>query len=134
MGRNMTGNDGTRWGWRLVVRVVLAVYWSALFVLTHLPVPPSLPDVEDADKIAHFGAYAILACLLALSRPLTHRAAGAAVWMVGILALYAAVDELLQTPVGRECEFWDWVADVAGVVAGLALFRAAQRVRSRAAE
>jgi VanZ family protein len=35
--------------------------------------------------------------------------------------VYGALDELLQIPVGRHCDLWDWVADMGGVAAVLAV-------------
>ena len=36
------------------------------------------------------------------------------------IALYGAADELLQIPVGRQAEFADWIADMAGAATGIA--------------
>lgn len=37
------------------------------------------------------------------------------------LLLYGVIDELTQPPFGRDCEFYDWLADCGGGAAGLAL-------------
>ncbi len=109
---------------RWLVRAVtgaLILYWLALFVGTHVPL--SVGNVGGhGDKLVHWVSYAGLAflCGLAVSlhRPLSWRA-----WLLlaAALAAYAAVDELLQIPVpGRYGDPWDWVADLVGILPGLA--------------
>ncbi len=124
-------------------RVVLAVYWTLAFVVTH--VPPFLPDdgaAEDrlvgVDKIVHFLGYAGLAFLLMNALvPANHAAAEAAGSGdhrtrgfrrgVGVTvlccAIYGALDELTQPPFGRTADPMDYVADLLGLAAGLLLFR-----------
>jgi VanZ family protein len=78
-------------------------------------VPSSPPGV---DKIVHFSLFAALA--------LTGRWAGVRRGVLaGLLVLYAAVSELLQGTdlVDRDASVGDLVADSAGVVAGLLLWR-----------
>jgi VanZ family protein len=100
-------------------------YWLALFAATHIPLPPpgeiSEPHVPW-DKFVHFGGYFVLTllALLCLSRSRwlqwTHYAG-----VFLLFASYGMIDELTQSFVPRrECDFWDWVADIAG--AGLAIF------------
>lgn len=112
----------------------LAVYWLGLFVATHWPseVPALAGGVLD--KIAHFSAFAVLSLLLA-GTTATHDWALTprvllVLWLV--VAAYGAIDELLQTPVGRSCELYDWLADLAG--AGVALLVVKAVVSKAAAE
>jgi VanZ family protein len=63
-----------------------------------------------------------------LSRP---SAIFQAVLLVG-LAIHAALDELTQEYVGRSAEFFDWAADVSGVIAGLAVAQLVIRATQRA--
>src|SRR5207244_1837021 len=99
---------------RTLVRIVLAGYLIVLLIGTHLP-PSSrlLPsEVNNVDKLCHFSAYAIFAVLLATARQL---AAGALsfrqlFWTWVAVAVFGALDELTQIPVGRDCDFWDWTA------------------------
>jgi hypothetical protein len=93
---------------------------AALVSLAVLFAPPS--DVPSSppgvDKIVHFSLFAVLA--------LTGRWAGVGRGaLAGLLVLYAAVSELLQGTdlVGRDASVADLVADSAGVVAGLLLWR-----------
>jgi VanZ family protein len=108
----------------LVWQLVLAGYWLALFVGTHIPkTMPVLPG-DQSDKLVHFAAFAMLAALLATTWQL---AAGklnyrhlAAVWIV--VAIYGAVDEWTQSFVGRDTSVWDWTADATGALLALILF------------
>jgi uncharacterized protein YfiM (DUF2279 family) len=88
-------------------------------------VPSSPPGV---DKVVHFSLFAVLA--------VTGRWAGVVRGVLaGLLVVYAAGSELLQGTdlVDRDASVGDLVADSAGVVAGLLLWRliAARRSRRR---
>ena len=103
-------------GWALLI---LALYWTLLFVGTHLP-PKDVPELKASDKTLHFLAYAGLAFLTAASSAiLTSRMAVRWLLTVFLIAGYAAVDEFTQPLVGRTAEMADWMADLAGIVAGL---------------
>lgn len=112
------------------MNLLLIVYWTALFVGTHIPLPQgALPG--ESDKLAHFVAYAGLAFLLALRVSTARRiTARHALLIVLLVSGYAAVDELLQTPVGRQADMRDWGADVVGVLIGLGVFWGARAVWS----
>ncbi len=106
---------------RLAVRLskrplgwLLAIYWTALFLGTHVPVPSGVLK-QGSDKVIHFLAYAGLAFLLSLWR-------GPAKWRTSlvILAVFAVVDEVLQIPVGRTCDLHDMIADWLGSAFGAA--------------
>jgi hypothetical protein len=103
---------------------------SVLVSLAVLFAPPS--DVPSSppgvDKVVHVTLFAVLA--------LTGRWAGVGRGMLaGLLLLYAAVSELLQGTelVNRDASIGDLVADSAGVVVGLLLWRllASRGVRPR---
>lgn len=120
-------NHGAIWRW------LLGAYWLTLLVATHLPSDfPILPP-EGVDKLIHVGAYAVFAFLLATawqaSAGKLNRFHLGAVWMA--LVLYGAVDELTQIPVGRHASVIDWLADAVGAAAGILLFLAWQKLRSR---
>ncbi len=102
---------------------VLAFYWTLLIIATHWPTTVAALDEGSRDKVVHFLAYAILAWLLAWKwSPTAALGWRSAVGLWLLLAVVAALDELLQIPVGRSCEFYDWVADVAGASLGLWLY------------
>lgn len=102
--------------------LLLASFWLSVFIATHLPkVPRALGRVSD--KTLHFVAFAILGYLLSwVLFGRTKSFANHALTVIAIIAVYAAVDELLQIPVGRVCDFQDWVADMIGAAVGLGLF------------
>ena len=110
---------------------VLAVYWTALFIGTHVPLPAgTLPG--DSDKLAHLAAYAGLAFLLGMSVSL--RGTGmvrTCVIAFAVVAVYAVIDELLQIPVGRNADFYDCLADWIGAVLGIASVLVGQAIWRR---
>jgi len=112
---------------------VLACYWSALFIGTHLPVQTEILPPEGRDKIAHFGAYFTLAILVATTWQLAGGFLTARHLVFAWLAVvaYGAVDEITQIPVGRVCDVWDWTADACGAAAGILIFVLARRLLSR---
>jgi VanZ family protein len=109
-----------------------AAFWAAaILVATSFPRPDRfLPPVfPGADKIVHFTLYAILALLV-------HRAVASSVarsTLLGIalgLVLFAAADEWHQQYIpGRGVDAADWLADVAGIGAGLLIAESARRRR-----
>jgi VanZ family protein len=106
------------WSWGIV-----AIYWLGMFGGTHWPTPPHTP-FGNADKWMHFGAYCGLAFLLSIAVGM-RRPVSLAVMLaiVVLLAVYGALDETTQPWVGRDCDLWDWVADVAGVLVGIGCYR-----------
>ncbi len=105
-------------------RGVFAV--AVLVSLAVLFAPPS--DVPDSppgvDKIVHATLFLALA--------VTGRWAGAGrTVLAGLLVLYAAGSEVVQglDAVGRTASVADWLADVVGVLAGLAVWAALTRHR-----
>ena len=108
-----------------ISQIVLAGYLLELLLGTHLPPgTPVLSTFEGFDKVCHFSAYAILAGLLATTwqfaaGELTSRHLG---WTWIGVAVFGALDEITQIPVGRDCSFWDWTADASGAAVGLLVF------------
>jgi VanZ family protein len=107
--------------------IIVAGYWVAIFIATHLPHVPVAIAAPSADKWEHLAAYAALAFLLAIwqlyRQPLQWRDLCR---IAASVALYGAFDELTQIPVGRHADVMDWFADIAGTVLGLALFAIVQ--------
>ena len=101
--------------------IALAGYWVALFTATHWPKHILAMPGGDFDKLAHFVAFSLLAVIIACAvrarhRRLTWRAL-LIIWVA--ILIYAALDEILQSFVGRSCDFRDWLADAAGAACGL---------------
>jgi VanZ family protein len=107
---------------RVVLWVLCAAYWVALFTLTHLPrVPVIGPPVQD--KVAHLLAYGVLAGVLYLTTWASGSGAKrAAYFVIAVTVLYGAMDELTQPLVGRSCEWYDWLADAAGALTVVGVF------------
>lgn len=95
-----------------------------IFVLTHLP-GQALQGVRGNDKVAHFSVFLLLALLYWLVRYGRKKPSLRNVglyWMIGLIAVYAALDELTQEFVrGRSGEILDWCADMGGMAAGVVL-------------
>lgn len=108
----------------LVARCATGLLLVVMFTLTHIPMTMT-PGFTLSDKVFHFLAYMTLAFFLLtsweLSSGLLQPKHYFAVWL--FCTLYGAVDEITQIPVGRTCDGLDWLADVAGVVTGLILYR-----------
>jgi VanZ family protein len=99
---------------------LLVLYWTALFLGTHLPVRGMS---KANDKWLHFLAFSGLSFLLAWAiaafRP-TWRSL-AVVLMIAVV--YGAMDEATQMLVPqRTADIWDWVANLVGGVAGVACY------------
>jgi VanZ family protein len=97
-----------------------ALAWAALiFSLSAEPALPA-PEVPYFDKVAHFGAYAVLGACLAFA---VHRSTLPLALAVFLGVAYGASDEIHQMFVpGRSPDVFDWVADAAGVAAAVFLY------------
>jgi VanZ family protein len=110
---------------RKITVLVLALYWPALFISAHIPIPRVVREANVSDKGLHFLAYLVLTFLLwfaVLGNQKVNWRKAAAWWMLLFVIGYGVVDELLQNFVaGRSCDIWDFFVDVAGGLAGLVL-------------
>lgn len=68
--------------------------------------------IANLDKVAHFGIFMVLSGLF-------WKGFRAAFWKIALLlAIYGALIEVVQEHYTRRTgDFWDWVADMAGVLA-----------------
>jgi VanZ family protein len=100
------------------------LFWCVLFTATHVPRGPRFADGIVSDKLVHFGCFAVLAFLACWALFSRWRATMLRYGLLLLaLAAYAAMDELLQIPIPRRtCDFRDWLADVAGVAAGVTAY------------
>jgi hypothetical protein len=106
-----------------------ALICAALFFYASSRTGLSLPLGGGRDKLAHFAAYSVFG--FALGHAGAYSRLPIAV-TVAIGSLYALSDEVHQSFVpGRSTEFGDWLADSIGVLAGLAAYQYARRLRSR---
>lgn len=106
--------------------ISLLLYWPAIFILAHIPVPQLVREAHVSDKSLHFLAYLVLVFLLWFAihpdRKVNWRRT-AVWWVLLVIVWYGVVDELLQSfVVGRSCDVMDFFANLTGVLAGLILF------------
>jgi VanZ family protein len=110
---------------RKVVLTALLVYWPAIFVVTHWPrVPDWIYRAHISDKAAHFIAYLALVFLWWFAVSPYKKASWRKApvwWTLLVMVWYGVIDELLQAYVGRSADVNDFLADLAGTTAGLAL-------------
>ena len=102
--------------------IALVLYWPMLLVFAHIPVPESVRSAHVSDKSLHFLAYLVLTFLLWFSikpqekvkwRKIT-------VWLLLFgLTAYGAIDEVVQSFVGRSCDAMDIAANFSGTFFGL---------------
>lgn len=107
--------------WLVPITVMIILFWIVMFVGTHSP-PLPRKIMRFFDKILHFSGFAILGLLIgARLRILKQRDWKHFTIAAAIVMLYAMIDELTQPLVGRDAEFYDWIADSCGVSLGLAI-------------
>ena len=100
-------------------RVVLAVYWPALAIVTHWP--RLVVEIESfppgvIDKLIHFGMYGGLVWLLIHAVLFGETRCGNIITSGLVVCGYAFIDELSQplAPFGRTFDLADLIADLAG--------------------
>jgi len=109
-------------GLRIAV-VALGCYWLLLFIGTHISPNRLLSRLMVNDKLMHGFAFFGLAFLIAWAVPTSMARLYRNVIVAAIIAVvYAALDELLQIPVGRTADWLDLVADCVGICAGLGFY------------
>jgi VanZ family protein len=110
--------------WRRMLPVVVYI----LIILGGSSIPtlaPPGPDFIPKDKIAHFVEYSILGALL--FRTVAWGGVNGQRWvtfafLVAVVATIAALDEIYQGFIpGRAMDVLDWLADVGGGAAGVAV-------------
>ena len=114
--------------WTLAPRVALVGYVTLHVVGTHIPPGwfPDAPGIEMhvSDKLIHFLSYtgmtlALLAALLTIGKIRRVLLAAKTWWLLPVLCLSLAAfglfDELTQPLVGRNFDWFDWLANVAGI-------------------
>ena len=96
---------------------------AAIGYVTLAPVSDS--GVPGSDKLHHALAFLALALPLSFARPrLT-------LWITLAAIAYGGAIELIQPYVGRDRDFFDFLADAAGAVSGAAVGAALSRLRNR---
>ncbi len=105
--------------------ISIIIYWPAIFLLTHIPIPEVVSQANLSDKSLHFMVYFVLVFLFwGTIRPYSKVAWGqSTVWiLLTIIVSYGICDEWLQGFVqGRTPDIHDFIADLTGALASLAL-------------
>jgi VanZ family protein len=76
-----------------------------------------IPEIPGKDKTIHFIAYLFAATMVVSAFIKKLYPSHALAFIFGLLLL-AALDEVTQPIVGRSCDFYDWLADLGGIVLG----------------
>ncbi len=97
-------------------------YLTAVFTISAQPdLRPPL-HFTDADKLMHLGEYLVLGALLTRSLRATLRVSRplfAGVIAIGLIVIVGAADENFQRLIpGRQCDFFDFLADLGGGIIG----------------
>jgi hypothetical protein len=104
--------------------VLLVIYWIALAVAAHIPIPQVVYRAQVADKWLHFLAYLNLSFLLWFSVRPDNKVIwrNRLVWLIFLIAIiYGGIDELVQPYFGRTRDLGDFFANAAGASAGLVM-------------
>ena len=109
-----------------ITLAILVLYWPAIFILTHIIMPPSLlRQMQASDKSLHFLVYFILIILLWFSISPAEKVnfRKKKIWIIlPLLVLYAGVDEWLQGfEASRTRDIMDFAANLEGLLGGLIL-------------
>jgi VanZ family protein len=113
-----------------VRRWTLLVYWTLMFLGTHLPRidrfgPDSLKLIPQFDKLVHAGMYGgwISICCWLLSSGGRRPSRAKIAWLFAGGAVYGALDELTQAYVARVPSLADYAADLCGMLLAIGIMR-----------
>jgi VanZ family protein len=105
--------------------VLLVLYTGMIFFLSSRPhlKPPGV-DLFLMDKVIHFVEYAILGVLLfeGIGRTIMRNRLFGFFFLLAVGSSIGALDEIFQSYIpGRHMSIYDYIADTAGVAAGVSL-------------
>ncbi len=101
---------------------LIVLYLTALLVGTHMP-PGNLTSPGNLDKLLHFVAYAGLSFLVGVWLSAMERWNWRTILLAFLgLAVLAGLDELTQPWAGRIADWYDWHADLLGLMTGFSLW------------
>ncbi|MBN2588955.1 MAG: VanZ family protein [Sedimentisphaerales bacterium] len=109
---------------RKLALLTLALYWPALIVFAHIPVPASVRGANVSDKSLHFQAYLVLAFLVWFSIKPQEKVnwRKLPVWLIFFcLTAYGAIDEVIQGQIGRSCDAMDLATNFVSILFSLLL-------------
>jgi len=132
-----TGSRGSNrislWVCRLLLGFAL-FYFAAMFLATHVPLPKisRMGWILPLDKWIHIAIYGggtlLSASFLMASLPVTPHSSYFHSrrhwrWLGLGLASYALLDEATQPLTGRNFDWFDWIADLTGILGGFLAFQ-----------
>jgi VanZ family protein len=97
---------------RLLLRLAGAAVLTTLLVLLLGPAPEAETSGLIWDKAAHFVGFGLILWSLAVMMRRLPR-----LWAVVAAIAIGGVVELIQGQVGRDASWWDFVADILGILA-----------------
>lgn len=106
-----------------ILRIAFLSCAAFIIVLSLVPSGPPIA-IGMSDKVAHFGAYALLTLL---GIPLVSAVGARAFMVLSIVGLGAALEAVQALVPGREASRGDLVADALGALAGIVLWLALRR-------
>ena len=109
----------------VILRVVFSGYIAFIALLSLIPAGPEMPG-GMSDKLAHFGAYALMALI---GMQVTATARGRTAMMISLVAVGAGLEAIQAIIPLRVPSGWDLVSNVMGVVAGGAFWLVILRLR-----
>lgn len=111
------------------VLIVCVAVWIGAFVVTHMP-RDGLPGGGMSDSTLHGLGYFGLGLVFYVTLAAHRTSRKWRFWtVVGVLAVYAAVDEITQ-PLAAHCaDVRDWLADVAGAAVAALICHMLARLR-----
>ena len=125
--RRQPVNQSSRTKWHGWLTAIIAAYWLAMFIGTHIPNPEAIIGPEVSDKLLHFLAYFVLTALL-LTRLQTLNRSWPTGWrmarLLSVVCIYATADELLQgiPGINRHPDVLDALADMSGAAGACLIF------------
>ncbi|MDR2070543.1 MAG: VanZ family protein [Treponema sp.] len=109
---------------KIMIRLPALLIAGGIWFLSSQSTLPQPKGILGIDKIQHMAAYLVLAMSIGIwisSAFWQERRFLAFLLVVLFASVYGVMDEVHQyfTP-GRDCNVWDWIADVFGAVSGAA--------------
>jgi VanZ family protein len=106
----------------MVFRLPVFLIIGGIWFLSSQSILPQPKGILGFDKVQHLIAYAALSMSLGFWFSKKHwknNARSTMLLLFGIASVYGIIDEVHQYFVpGRDCNVWDWTADVLGAILG----------------
>ncbi|MDR1903727.1 MAG: VanZ family protein [Treponema sp.] len=107
---------------KILFRLPAILIIAGIWFLSSQSILPQPKDILGFDKVQHLIVYAALSMSLGLwfsENQWKNKGRTTILLLFGIASVYGIVDEVHQYFVpGRDCNVWDWAADVLGAILG----------------